>query len=76
LAAQLAKVTGRVVGAVSEQRLGAETIVRTDRRDTVDELEQLRDVVAVARRQRRGERHAVAAADQVVLTAFARAVDR
>ena len=69
-------VSAAVVGAVGQQRLGAEAVVRADRRDTVDELEQLGDVVAVPRRQRDRERQPVAAADQVVLAAFARAVDR
>jgi hypothetical protein len=73
---QLAAVTGRVVGAVGEQRLGTETVVRADRRDTIDELDQLRDVVAVGGGERDRERQPVAAADQVVLAAFARAVDR
>ena len=74
--AQFAPVTGRVVGAIREQRFGAEATMRADRWDAVDELEQLRDVVAVRRCQGDRQRHAVAAADQVVLAAFARAVDR
>ena len=74
--AQFQAVTGRVVGAIREQRLGAEAAVRADRRDAIDELEQLGDVVAVRRGQRDRERQPVAAADQVVLAAFARAVDR
>lgn len=74
--AQFAGVAGRVVGAIGQERLGPEAVVRADRWDTINELDQLGDVVAIRGRQRRGQRQPVAAADQVVLAAFARAVDR
>ena len=74
--AQFATVACRVVGAVGQQRLGAEAAVGANRWDTVDELEQLCYVVTVGGGQRDRQRDPVAAADQVVLAAFARAVDR
>ena len=73
--AQLGAVTLGVIRTVGEQRLRTELAVRADGRDAVDEVGQLGDVVAIGRGQRRRERDPVARADQVVLAAFAAAVD-
>ena len=40
-------VAAAVVGTVGEQHLGAELAVRADGSDAINQLEQLRDVVAV-----------------------------
>ena len=73
--AQLGTVTLGVIRTVGEQRLRAELAVGADRRDAVDEVGQLGDVVAIGRGQRRRERDPVARADQVVFAALAAAVD-
>ena len=68
-----------VVTAVSDQRSrpssrAADTAAHG--RDAVEQVEQLRDVVAVAAGERPGERDSTAVYEQVVLAACAAAVDR
>jgi hypothetical protein len=68
-----------VVAAVGEQRLGSSSRPpnpATDGRYAVEEREQLGDVVAVAARERPGERDAAAVYEQVVLAAATAPVDR
>jgi hypothetical protein len=68
-----------VVAAVGEQHPGAaagSAPPSADRRDGVDQRDQLSDVVAVAAGQGDSERKATGVADQVVLGAGAAAVDR
>ena len=67
-----------VVAAVGEQRLRPATRSAwsaAHRWDAVEQLEQLRDVVAVGGGQRPGEREAAAVDEQMVLAAGATAVD-
>jgi hypothetical protein len=68
-----------VVAAVGEQPLGTPSWpadAAADGRDTVDQLDQLSDVVAVAGGQRPGERDAAAVYEQMVLAAASAAVNR
>jgi hypothetical protein len=68
-----------VVAAVGEHGLRAPARTAgaaTDRWDTVEQFEQLGDVVAVGRRQRPGERQPVAVYEEVVLAAATAPVDR
>ena len=51
------------------------TAFARDRADPIDERQQLRDVIAMATGQRRGQRHAVTVDDQVVLGTGASSVD-
>jgi hypothetical protein len=74
--AQLAPVAGGVIRAVGKEAPGTELAVATGRRDAIDELGELGDIVAVCARERERQRRAPAIDDQVVLAAKARAVDR
>jgi hypothetical protein len=77
--ADLIAVDVMVVAAVSEQRvrLAAGTAdSTTDRRDRVEQRQQLGDVVAVASGQQDRERGAVPVGDQMVLRAGPPPVDR
>ena len=77
--AQLAAVDVVVVAAVGEQLARSSSWPATppaDRRDGVEQRDQLGDVVAVAAGQGDGERDAAGVADQVVLGARTPAVDR
>jgi hypothetical protein len=65
-----------VICPVCVQASGAELAVAAGRRDAVDELGELRDVVAVSAGQRDGQRRAVAVDDQMMLAAKTAAVDR
>ena len=68
-----------VVAAVGEQRVWPVTRpagASAYRRHPVEQLEQLRDVVAVGGGQRPGERQPAAVYEQVVLAAAPAAVDR
>jgi hypothetical protein len=68
-----------VVAAVSDQRLRPSprpADAAAHRWHPVEQLEQLRDVVAVAAGERPGERDPAAIYEQVVLAAGAAAVDR
>lgn len=69
-------VLAAVVGSIGEQRFWSELAVAARRRDTIHELGELRDVVAVSTGQRDRQRGAVAVDDQVVLAAQTGAVDR
>jgi hypothetical protein len=67
-----------VVAAVGEQRLGSSSgpaDPAADRRDAVEEVEQLGDVVAVAAGERPGERDPAAVYEEVVLATRAAAID-
>jgi hypothetical protein len=67
-----------VVAAVGEQRcwpFAWPSCSASHGRDSVEEVEQLADVVAVAAGQRPGERSAVAVYEEVVLTACPAAVN-
>jgi hypothetical protein len=77
--AQLAAVDVVVVAAVGEQLPWAPAgpaASAPDRRNGVDQRDELGDVVAVAAGEADGERDAAGVADQVVLGAGAPAVDR
>jgi len=77
--AQLAAVGVVVVAAVGEQLPWAPAgpaASAPDRRNGVDQRDELGDVVAVAAGEADGERDAAGVADQVVLGAGAPAVDR
>ena len=68
-----------VVAAVCDQRPGSASWpadAAADGRHSVEQLEQLGDVVAVAARERPGERDAAAVYEQVVLAAGSATVDR
>jgi hypothetical protein len=68
-----------VVAAVCDQRPRSPSRAAdatTDRWHSVKQLEQLRDVVAVAAGERPGERDTAAVYEQVVLAACPAAVDR
>jgi hypothetical protein len=68
-----------VVAAIGKQRVRPATrTTRTaaHRRDAVEQLEQLGDVVAVGGGQRPGERQPAAVYEEVVLAAPAAAIDR
>ncbi len=68
-----------VVAAVGEQRLwptSRSPDPAADGRYAVEQLDQLRDVVAVAAGERPGERHAAAVYEQMVLAAPPAAIDR
>ena len=68
-----------VVTAVGDQRPRSAswpTDPATDRRHAVEQVEQLRDVVAVAAGERPGERDTAAVYEEVVLAARATAIDR
>ena len=68
-----------VVAAVCEQRLRSATRpawAAAHRRDAIEQLEQLRDVVAVGGGERPGQRQPAAVYEQVVLAASAAAIDR
>lgn len=76
---QLPPVSLRVVGAVSEQPLGAAAgpaNATADRRDAVEQRQQLRDVVAVATGESPGQRQAAAVGQEVVFGARTAPVDR
>ena len=60
-------VSTAVVCAVGEQRLGPELAVTARRGHTINERQQLGDVVAVCGGQRHGQRDTMPVADQVVL---------
>ena len=67
-----------VVAAVGEQRTRSTARpARTaaHRRDAIEQLEQLADVVAVRRRQRPGERQAAAVYEEMVLAAGSATID-
>lgn len=64
-----------VVGAVGVQAPGPELAVVASRRDTINQLGELGDVVAVSAGQRDCQRGAVAVDDQVVLAARTGAID-
>jgi hypothetical protein len=67
-----------VVATVGDQRPGSTprpADAAAHRRDAVEQLEQLRDVVAVAAGQRPGKRDAAAVYEEVVLAACPAAVD-
>jgi hypothetical protein len=67
-----------VVAAVGDQPLGTTSWAAdaaADGRHPVEQLEQLRDVVAVAAGERPGERDAAAVYEQVVLAACSAAID-
>jgi hypothetical protein len=77
--AQLAAVDVVVVAAVGEQLPRSSpgpAASPPDRRNGVDQRDELGDVVAVAAGEADGEREAAGVADQVVLGARAPAVDR
>ena len=77
--AQLASVDVVVVAAVGEQlpwTTSRPPAPPADRRHSIDQRDQLRDVVAVAAGQRHGQREAAGVADQVVLGTGPPAVDR
>ena len=77
--AELAAVDVVVVAAVGEQlprSAAGPAAPAPDRRDGVDQREELGDVVAVAAGQGDRERDAAGVADQVVLGAGPAAVDR
>ena len=74
--AQLGLVMFAVVRAVCVELGRAKLAVRADRRNLVDQGQQLRDVVAVGGGQRDREGNAVAADDQVMFAARSRPVDR
>ena len=68
-----------VVAAIGDQRprpTSRPADPTADRRHPVEQLEQLRDVVAVAAGERPGERDATAVYEQVVLAAGPAAIDR
>jgi hypothetical protein len=68
-----------VVAAVGEQHLGAATRPPDPaayRRDEVEQADQLGDVVAVAARERPGERQPAAVYEEMLLAAQAAPVDR
>ena len=68
-----------VVAAIGDQLLGAAarpTRTAGDGRDTVEERDQLGDVVAVAAGQRVGERDASRIDEEVVLRTFPASIDR
>jgi hypothetical protein len=68
-----------VVAAVSDQRPGSAswtTDATADGRHTVEQVKQLGDVVAVAARERPGERRTATVYEQVVLAAPPAAIDR
>jgi hypothetical protein len=68
-----------VVAAVGEQRLGSSPRApdaSAHRRDAVEQLDQLGDVVAVAAGQRPGERDTAAVYEEMVLAAPPAAIDR
>jgi hypothetical protein len=68
-----------VVAAVGDQRPRSASWTAdaaTDGRHAVEQLEQLRDVVAVAAGERPGERDTAAVYEQVVLAARPAAIDR
>jgi hypothetical protein len=68
-----------VVAAVGDEALGPSPRSAeppTHRRHEVEQREQLRDVVAVAARERPGQREAAALYEQVVLAAATAPVDR
>jgi hypothetical protein len=67
-----------VVAAIGDQQLRAApraADAATDGRDTVEQLEQLGDVVSVAPGERPGQRDAAAVYEQVVLAARSAAID-
>jgi len=67
-----------VVASVGEQGFGSSSRpadAAADGRDAVEQLDQLGDVVAVAARERPGERDAAAVYEQVVLAAAPAAID-
>ena len=67
-----------VVAAVGDQDPGSTswtTYSAAHRRDAIEQLEQLADVVAVRRRQRPGERQAAAVYEEMVLAAAPAAID-
>ena len=74
--AQLAAVDVVVIAAVGEQLPRTAARSPADRRDGIDQREQLGDVVAVAAGQADRERDAAGVADQVVLGARPSALDR
>jgi hypothetical protein len=68
-----------VVAAVGEQRarpLARPAGAASDGRHAIEQLEQLRDVVAIGRSQRPGQRQAAAVYEEMVLAARAAPVDR
>jgi hypothetical protein len=68
-----------VVAAVGDQRprsLSWPPATATDGRHPVEQLEQLRDVVAVVARERPGEWDPASVYEQVVLAAGSAAIDR
>ena len=68
-----------VVAAVGEQRprpTAGPTWTAAHRRHAIEQLEQLRDVVAVGRGQRPGERQAATVYEDVMLAAAPTPVDR
>jgi hypothetical protein len=68
-----------VIAAVGDQRPWSAswaTDSAADGRHPVEQLEELRDVVAVAAGQRPGERHTTAVYEQVVLAAATAPIDR
>ena len=77
--AQLAPVLVVVVAAVGEQlarRASGPATQAADRRNGIQQRDQLGDVVAVAAGQRDGQRDAAGVAEQMVLGAGTCAVDR
>ncbi len=77
--AQLSAVTVVVVAAIGEQlprSAAGSAAPAPDRRDGIDQRDELGDVVAVAAGEGDGERDAAGVADQVVLGARPPAVDR
>ncbi len=73
------RLGGEVVAAVGEQLAGlapGPAASSADRRDGVEQRQQLGDVVAIAAGQGHRERDAVAVDDQVVLGTGMAAVDR
>lgn len=65
--AQLGALGAGVVGAVGEERFGRKAAVWTHGRYAIDQVAQLRDVVAVGSGRQGSQRDAVARADQVML---------
>lgn len=68
-----------VVAAIGEQRVRAAARsagATADGRNAIEKLEQLRDVVAVRRRQRPRERQPATVYEEVVLAAAPAAIDR
>jgi hypothetical protein len=77
--AQLAAVGGVVVAAVCGQTLGSSARpadAATHRRHGIDERDQLRDVVAVAARDRPGERDPCRVDQEVVLRPVSGSINR